>query len=311
MARVSRILEYRRALWFSAESNIENHLRAAWMKLPESMDRKVRKSDGSSVMGLSCRDYGNLGFAIHCAKYIDGQGVGVVSMAPATLVDLTNRKPNNSENFLNSDFMAIVKGDHIITLSAGQNAAALRVYLQEIFRKAGLPENTDKFDIVRIADTGQLERIKAVGAKSIEFNIAISEATVGAIEEGYVPKTAWSKFKGSTYSLIDGLIGLDDEAALIGESKKGTVKISINIPKNDLEAAHFGANGIANAFVEEDDAEGFLITLQNGETIRPGEMSVKKSVRVERASNTVSRDEVWNEMESYMDELAHSGYLEV
>jgi len=311
MALVSRFIEYRRALWFSNESNLERHLRSAWAARPNNTQRIIERSDGASVMGLRLEDFGDLGVAIHCAKYVERQGVGVVGMTESDAADLSERAPGNAENFLNSDFMAIVNGDHVVTLNAGQNAASLRSYLQGLFRLSGLHEDTSKFDIVRIADVGQLERIEAIGTASIGLNVAIDEATAGVVADGSPRRSMWSGLTQPLSNLIEGVIGRDDKASQIGNSQKGTLKVSINVPKGDLEAARSGLDGIAEALVQEDEAEDFVINLRNGETIRPGEMSVKKLVRLERSSNTVDRHDVWAEMATYMRELENSGHLEI
>lgn len=310
MPRVSRFLEYRRALWFSTETNIEAHLRSAWATRSNNMDRIIERPDGTSVMGLRLKDYGEIGVAIHCAKYVERQGVGVVGMTETSSADLSERAPGNAENFLNSDFMAIINGDHIITLNAGQNAASLRSYLQGLFRLSDLHEDTSKFDIVRIADVGQLERIEAIGTASIGLNIAIDEATASVVADGASRQSVWSGLTQPISGLIEGLIGRDDKTSQIGSSQKGTLKVSINVPKGDLEAARSGLDGVAEALVQDDEADNFVINLRNGETIKPGEMSVKKLVRLERSSNTVNRNDVWAEMATYMRELENSGHLE-
>ncbi len=310
MALVSRFIEYRRSRWFTTEENLETLLRTAWRELPNNTDRVIERPDGTSVMGLDMKDYGKLGIALHCARYIERQSVGVVNMMEKNAADLTERPPGNAENFLNSDFMAIISGNHVITLNAGQNAASLRFYLQELFRQAELPDEAGRFEIVRIADADQLKRIEAIGAKSIGLNVSIDKATASTVGEGASRRTVFSNLLEPLTNLVDGLVGRDDKTSQIGSSQKGTLKISINIPKGDLEAARSGLDGVAEALVQDDEAEEFVIFLRNGELIRPGEIAVRKSVRLERYSNTVNKNDVWAEMASYMDELERSGHLE-
>ncbi len=310
MAKVGRFLEYRRALWFSDVNDIEAQLRLVWGRLSSNRDRIIERSDGASVMGMRHRDFGQNGIAIHCAKYVERQGVGVVSMVEVPSSNLAERRPGNDENFLNSDFMALIKGEHVITLGAGQNAAALRSYLHGLFLKGGLHEDATKFDIVRVGNAGTLARIAANGVASVGLNVAIDEATSVVLDEQRRPRTVFQKLSWPVSSMVDAVVGAESKASQISDSRKGSVKVLLSVPGSDLETAQSGLDGIAEELFEDEDAHDYLITLRNGETIKPGELAVKKHVRLEKEANTVDIDEVWDELNTFMSELRNSGQLE-
>ena len=50
VSKVYRFMEYRRAIWFSADRNLETCLREALVTAPNSTERIVTKADNSSIM---------------------------------------------------------------------------------------------------------------------------------------------------------------------------------------------------------------------------------------------------------------------
>ena len=50
MSKVYRFMEYRMAIWFSADRNLETCLREALVTAPNSTARIVTKADNSSIM---------------------------------------------------------------------------------------------------------------------------------------------------------------------------------------------------------------------------------------------------------------------
>ena len=126
---MNKVLEYRRARWLAEGQNLEQLARQAWNQFPTQLDRAINRRDGAAVSGMRCRDEAARGFAVHCARYVDRQGIGTISMAPAAEVDPGERHPEAGENFLNAGFMTLIKENHVICLDCGRNGGALRYYL--------------------------------------------------------------------------------------------------------------------------------------------------------------------------------------
>lgn len=103
LPQISKTLEYRRARWLAEGQDLEQLTRQAWGQFPNQMARAVARRDGAAVTGMRSNDAGPLGFAVHCARYVDRQGVGTIPMAPAADADLGERQPDANENFLNAD----------------------------------------------------------------------------------------------------------------------------------------------------------------------------------------------------------------
>lgn len=179
---VYRFLEYRQAIWFEGVDNLETRIRDAYSIRSSTSQRIVERADGSQVMGLSMRDYNNWGVFLHCARYVDDQPTGVVPMDDRLNASLEQRRPGNSENFSSSDFFALVLRDHVITLNAHQNAAALASYLQGLFRLAEMDKGAGMFNLFRIANADKMSKIQASGGvEMVQLDVTIEEAVNQAV----------------------------------------------------------------------------------------------------------------------------------
>ncbi len=102
----------------------------------------------------------------------------------------------------------------------------------------------------------------------------------------------------------------DETFEELRSAEKGSVKVSINVPKSDLEVAKSALNELAEEVLEDEESDGFVIHLRDGATIKPSEVSVRKQVRLESVANSVSVYQAWDAMETYMAELQENGQLE-
>ena len=270
------------------------------------------RADQQSIMGAKRIDYQAQGFAIHCTRYTEQQGVGTVSMAEPLEVTVGNQNPGNNQNFLSADFFALVRGNHVLSMSAGKNAGSLRTYLHALFRNANFADELTMFDIVRVPAANQLARIvQAGGVEAVQLDLTIEEATLGVVNG--VPQahdTMWKKLVDPLRSAVAAIVAADEKASAIADSRKGKMRLTVNVPGGDLAAAKNGIDGIAEGIVADEEASDFVIRLRNGESINPSEIAVKRRVTVDRMANTVVTDQVFSEMVTYMADLEAIGQLD-
>ncbi|MEL6112567.1 MAG: hypothetical protein AAFR20_07165 [Pseudomonadota bacterium] len=309
MAKQTKTLEYRRARFLGDEQNLEELVRQAWGQFGTQAARTITFSDDRSSCGLRAQDCNGNGFAVHCGRYTDGQGVGTIPTAPAPEVEVGERPPEQGENFLNSDLMALISGNHVICMNCGRNAGSLRIYLQQLFRKADMPDASRQFELVRIGSPDKLAIIEAVGVKSIDLEVDISEATAFEVVEGE-GGGMWQVFKQNFGGALAAITARDESVEQLRTAECGTMKVSINVPKGDLEAAKQGLDDFAEEVVEDEDSDAFVIHLRDGATMTPNEVSVRKQVKLETAANSVSVFQAWDAMETYMGELRENGQVE-
>lgn len=309
MPQINKTLEYRRARFNAPGQNLEQLTRQAWRQFANHLERGVPRADRAIVTGMRDRDDGGLGFALHCARYYDRQGVGTIPMAPAAQVDLGERHPDVNENFLNGDFFGLIRGNHVVCLNCGRNAGALRGYLSGLFKKAGLAREAQMFELTRVGNPNALAIIERVGVKTIDMKVDISEASAVDLIEGEGPAGFWQSAKNQIGEAFQGLTASDAELRQLRLAEQGSVTVSINVKKGDLSAARDGLDHLAGEIAEDEEAEGYVIRLRDGAVITPDEVSVKKAVRIEAHANSVSVVQAWDAMRTYMEELEENGQL--
>ena len=311
MPKIKKTFEYRRARWLSDEQNLEDLTRNAWGQFGTQSDRTILMQDNRAIVGLQSKDFGANSIAIHCARYTDRQGIGTIPMTPAKTADIGERSPDLGENFLNSDFMALIKDNHVIGLNCGRNAGSLRIYLEHLFRKAKFDDATRQFELVRIGSPDKLAMIVAAGVKRIDMNVDISEAHAAHLVDGCGGGGIWNRFQSGFGKFFSAVTESDKELKQIQSMEKGSVTVSINVQKSNPLSVLRGLDHLAEEIAKDDEADDFTIHLRDGKTtIKSSEVSVRKQVRLESVANSVSVGEAWNEMNIYLSELSESGQIE-
>jgi len=310
LAKQTKTLEYRRARFLDDGQNLEQLVRRAWGQFATQTDRTITVGGDRATTGLRSRDLNAVGFAVHCGRYIDGQGVGTIKTAPAPEVDIGEQPPEPGENFLNSDLMALVKDNHVICMNCGRNAGSLRFYFQQLFRKAGFNDASRQFELVRIANPDKVAIIEAVGVKRVDLEIDIAEATAAELIDGAGGGGIWHNITDSLGNAFQAITGQDETVEQIRQAEKGTMTVSINVPKGDLNAAKDGLAQLSEEVVEDEESESYIIHLGNGDTIKPNEVSVRKQVKLEAAATSVSVFQAWEAMQEYIGELMENGQVE-
>lgn len=310
MARLLKTLEYRRARFLNERESLEVLARRAWAQFPTQAERIVVSADNRSSCGIRSRDFAGNGFAIHCARYTDGQSVGTIPTEPAPEVNIGEKAPDPGENFLNSDLMALIKDNHVICMNCGRNAGSLRIYLQRLFKKAGFPETADQFELIRIAKPDKVAVIEAIGVKQIDLEVGISEATAGELLNPPGARGPWANVKGHVASAFNAITARDQSIQQLRLAEKGTVTVSIKVPQGDLRVAKEGLDELSEAIADDDEAESFKIYLRNGAFVTSSELSVRKQVRLRAIANSVSVFEAWDEMTHYLEELTENRQIE-
>ncbi|MEQ1938221.1 hypothetical protein ABMA46_08200 [Mesorhizobium sp. CN5-321] len=231
-------------------------------------------------------------------------------MAPVADAEVGERAPEAEENFLSADFMALVRGNHVVAMNAGRNAATLGNYLRGLFVAAGLPDHATQFELARVGNLNTLAMIETIGVKTVELHVDIAEATAVELVDGVPADSLWGRARQAAASTLGAIIAQDEQLAHLREAEMGTVTVSINIKKGDLLVAKNSLDHLGQEVAADEEADDFLIQLRDGQTIRPDEIAVRKRVRIEAVANSVSADEAWAMMRQYMQELAASGQLE-
>ena len=238
--------------------------------------------------------------------------MGVLPMTGNATASLTERSPGNAENYLDTAIFALVSGNHVVTLNAGKNAASLRNFLTGLFQKHRLPDEYTRFYIVRIASADKLRKINSSGGVDrFHLDLAINAASASYIEQEAKADFSVRTLKSGIADIGKRIFGSDHPSSQLANSSKGGMRLTINVPSTDNLTAKEGLDAIGAVLADDEDADDYLITLRNGDTIRPSEISAKKRIRVGRYGNTLDLNEVKAEMLVYLDGLKTEGQTDV
>ena len=164
---------------------------------------------------------------------------------------------------------------------------------------------------MRIANPDKVAIIEAVGVKRVDLKIDIAEATAAELIDGTGGGDVWNNITDSLAKAFQAIPSQDETVEQIRQAEKGTMKVSINVPKGNLNAAKEGLAQLSEEVVEDEKSESCLIHLGNGDTIKLKEVSICKQVKLEAAANSVSVFQAWEAMQEYIGELIDNGQVGV
>ena len=162
---------------------------------------------------------------------------------------------------------------------------------------------------MRIANPDKVAIIEAVGVKRVDLEIDIAKATAAELIDGTGGGGVWNNITDSLAKTFQAIPGQDEAVEQIRQAEKGTMKVSINVPKGNLNAAKEGLAQLSEEVVEDEKSESCLIHLGNGDTIKLKEVSICKQVKLEAAANSVSVFQAWEAMQEYIGELIDDGQV--
>ena len=162
---------------------------------------------------------------------------------------------------------------------------------------------------MRIANPDKVAIIEAVGVKRVDLEIDIAKATAAELIDGTGGGGVWNNITDSLAKTFQAIPGQDKTVEQIRQAEKGTMKVSINVPKGNLNAAKEGLAQLSEEVVEDEKSESCLIHLGNGDTIKLKEVSICKQVKLEAAANSVSVFQAWEAMQEYIGELIDDGQV--
>jgi hypothetical protein len=284
-----------------AIEHLEQVCREAWEKFPDHVARTVAFPERRNVSGLYSDGQRGTGFFIHCGRYVDQQAVGTISNIPAKNALIGELRPGNDKNFLNSDFLALLQGNHVICLGCGRNAGSLRNFLIKLFEKAGIPPEKQIFELSRVSNTAAIKRISRDGVRKIDVDVAIS--TLNATKVSRTDRGVWHFFKLGGKKLVDTIVGYDQSYEQIKEISEAHLSISIDLKKGELAAGKKSFGKVAKDIIQDDEADNYKIHLNDGNTISLDDISLKTWVTLDEVANSVSVHQAWDKMSEYISQL--------
>ena len=108
---------------------------------------------------------------------------------------------------------------------------------------------------MRIANPEKVAIIDAAGVKRVDLKIDIAEATAAELIDGTGGGDVWNNITDSLVKAFQAIPGPDKTVEQIRQAEKGTMKVSISVPKGNLNAAKEGLAQLSEKVVEDEKSE--------------------------------------------------------
>ena len=307
-----KIVSYRRANWIidnPASATLEALLKQAGSKLTTAEDRTIFR--GGQEMVLADLRVGDGGHYVHVTVDTPGDRASVVPKARKKLTEIkvgTVAPPSDSE-FMDGDAALYVNENHVCLCTTGIQDGSVSYFLRELFKKANLRHDADKFELKKVADASRLKLLQSQGAKEIHLNAVVSKATlhynkrqkhtIGVL--GAVAKLVRPIYDSSENDVNEDAMEVDVILVTNG-ARKGQV---LGAKRMQILAKDLLQNS-----KDDDDEYDYAIITNTGQKISRDEIFIKSKVHIKAKGKSFDRDPAFKELFAFFKNLKSAGILE-
>lgn len=313
----NRSIYYRRAIWAEEHSGtvLESLLTNAHKKLETSGERDfgTTMTHYQGVDFKFCKDGGIL---LNIGKYAPGEEGSTIQKPSKELKGKVGiQKPEQNTEFMDGNIFVYVNQNHVLLLPSGAGEGAANKYIWYVLRATEQQAAANNVKLERIANASKVRMIEREKIQSVALNASLYEASL-LIDD---PKKPQKKLLAQLADAAKAIIHKDKELSDITKSENLNIQVRFSFDgatarrQNDKSYGLQGLErleGLSQLLVEDDDAEGFIITTQKGNQIKSDEINIKKTITLPKFGKTVQQSEAWNSLTAFYDELKASGILE-
>lgn len=303
-----KTISYRRAEWLSPDPNrtIEKLLRNANTKLATVANRWVSLDEQTIRLAKVENERGG-GLRLHLTTETEGEAASYIPKAAphSTEFSLGTQPPPANAEWLDGDAFLYVVDNHVCICTTAMSDSAVKTFIREYFKKARLPSDADKFDLLKKADITKIRLLRTQGVKEVEIRASMFRASASYQARKSHIMSALGVAAKHIKAVLNKPHDVNPDALQViltlrtDEREKGLV-----IGEKEIE--NIAADIVRNA--EADDK--YVIITQTGQRITPDELFVRAAVEIERDGKTVQRDDAWDELVKFYENLQTEGVLE-
>lgn len=178
-------------------------------------------------------------------------------------------------------------------------------FLRELFKKAHLRKDSERFELAKAADITKLRLLHSQGVKEIEIKALVSQATA-----------LYEKRKATTYGSL-GAAGKFLKSILkapndyTSDSLKMVLSLKVDKRFNGVKLGEKRIEELASDIVKNaEKGDDFSIVTKTGQRITQSEIFIRSKVMIDGEGKTVQRDKAWNELVEFYKVLTRSGSVE-
>ena len=306
----NKTLGYRRAEWIYDKPDmptLESCIRDAFAALTTVEARRLW-TGSKEVKCLAYEMIKDGGVLLHISVDTPGEQASVVPKGDDTSLQLDVAildAPEQAE-FMDGDAFVFVKKDHACLCLTGMHDAAFRIYLYEMFKKAKLRQDTQQFDLLKLADIDKIKMIHDEKIKEIELKASLYKASAD-----------YARRKNEAIGIIGGaakIIRAFGTAPHDVTNDSLRVILTIKTDERSKEHLALGEKRIEDIAVDllehQEEGDEFKIITKKGRTISPKELYVKQGVDILVYGKSVDREDAWKKLRGFLISLENSGVLD-
>lgn len=237
--------------------------------------------------------------------------MGVVDLQKSsTTLGVDEQSPPANSEWLEEDLFLLVKNNDVIACVTGRKDRVLEHMIWKLGTHSHTIANDFKFKISDVPNQNNLNKIKELGVKRVNFDIydylsalkGIPFESNGFIDDVSKNKTTMLRKMFATPDTNEGRKRRSNTTAKVmlsrGKFKKDEMRIDDWL------------TDIGQTLVDQDDTEYTLI-LEDESVISTKELKISKRVKVQTHANTICPDKTRAELLQYHSELIRDGLIGV
>jgi hypothetical protein len=221
-------------------------------------------------------------------------------------LDLKTEKPPDDGEWLDGDAFLYMHEDHVCLCTTGLHDRAVSTFIRHLFEKANVPQHYRDFDLMKVADISRLNMLHKQGVRELEIRGALFKVTADYVRR----KAQVTGVLGAIGKELKTLLGKPHDVT------EDSLQVILTI-KTDRRSKHLvlGEKNIEELAedvvknTEDDDA--YVIVTGTGQKITPTEIFMKSTASIEADGKTVDRDNAWQELLKFYNQLQSDGVLEL
>ncbi|MBB4304083.1 hypothetical protein GGD81_003138 [Rhodobium orientis] len=301
-----KTLSYRRATWFNENSksiDLQSCIKEATTKLKSIDDRTIKRGDDKLVKLLKLSNDKNGALLLHLTIETPGEAASIVpSLKDVDNADVATTMPPEETEFMDGDAFLYVRDDDVCLCSTLVRDGAIKYFLYELFKKAKIRKDSNKFDLVKVADIDKVMLLHAQGVKEVVIKSTIYEATAQYARR----KSQAAGILGSLSKNLKAFWGNENDVNQ--DSLHVLLEIKTDARRKGLKLGEERIEALAEDLLRNTEYnDDFVIITKEGQRIGPEEIYIRTKVGVKANGKSVDRDSAWKELSTFFNTLESIG----
>lgn len=311
-----KTLRYRRAVFLQpangsavAAETLESYLRRAHREC-STVARRRAQFDGGYILEVRyARRRHNIGTFIHLAAYTEEEPASVVPRATGTEDEapVSTTPPPRGADFMDGDLLLVVAGNEVLLCGTSLHESRFEHYCASIFNAIDLPPAASMFKLSPVADVDMVVVVENEGVKSISLDATAFSASIERAGRQSIRRNV----SDGVQEIVRALFGSDDQLQDVYQRENVSAEIVFKFDKRKKggEVGQERMAALATQLLDE-PTDGFTIKTFGNTTLRHGDITLQKVVKIPANGKTVDRELAFHELAAYYNELKAAGQLD-